>query len=138
MTDLAITAANVKAESNATVDRGQTAGATITAGQVVYEDATTGKLGLADNNAATPPEAKLPIGIALNGASDGQPIAIARGGDVTIGATLIPGTDYFLGDAPGAISPRADITSGETVTLVGLAISATVLRINIAPTGVTL
>jgi hypothetical protein len=136
MTDIAITAANVVKGSNATIEQG-TAGATITAGQVVYKAAATGKYGLADCDSATA-EVKVPRGIALNGASDGQPLAIIRSGSVTIGGTLTPGTAYYLSPVAGGIAPLADVASGDTVVLHGLATSASVLALDIQVSGVTI
>ena len=136
MADLTITAANVLAGTGASVFHGK-AGATVTAGQVVYEDDSTDRFGLADNNSATA-AAKLPAGIGLNGASNGQPLAVHRAGDITIGATLTPGTAYYLSDTPGGICPLADLASGETVVLIGIAKSATVLHVDIQVSGVTL
>lgn len=136
MADLSITAASVVKGSGATVEQG-TAGATITAGQVVYKAAATGKYGLADCDSATA-EVKVPRGIALNGASDGQPLAIVRAGDVTIGATLTPGTAYYLSPVAGGICPLADVASGDNVVLLGLAKSASVLALDIQVSGVTL
>ena len=52
MADLTLTAASVLAGSNATTRLG-TAGATITAGQVVYFDDTTNTFKLADTDSAT-------------------------------------------------------------------------------------
>jgi hypothetical protein len=129
MADLTITAANVIAGSNATKESG-IAGETITAGQAVYKSSTTGKYMKADSNSGTA-EARQARGIALNGASNGQPLVIQRGGDITIGATLTAGTDYYLSDTPGGICPRADIGSGEYVCLLGLAKSTTVLALGI-------
>lgn len=136
MADISITAANVVKGSNAVVEAG-TAGATITAGQVVYKDAADGKYKLADADSATA-AAKAPRGIALNGASDGQPLSIIRSGDVTIGATLTAGTAYYLSPEPGGIAPLADVASGDDVVLIGLAESASVLAVDIQITGVTL
>jgi hypothetical protein len=136
MADLSITAANVVKGSNAVVEAG-TAGATITAGQVVYKDAADGKYKLADADSATA-AAKAPRGIALNGASDGQPLSIIRSGDVTIGATLTAGTAYYLSPVAGGIAPLADVASGDDVVLLGLAESASVLAVDIQITGVTL
>lgn len=129
MVDLTITAANVVISSNATRENG-TAGEAITAGQVVYKAAATGKYMLADNNSATA-EVRQPVGIALNGAAADQPLTIQKSGDITIGATLVAGTDYYLSDTPGGICPRADLGSGEYVCLLGLAKSTTVLAIDI-------
>lgn len=136
MADISITAANVVKGSNAVVEAG-TAGATITAGQVVYKDAADGKYKLADADSATA-AAKAPRGIALNGASDGQPLSIIRSGDVTIGATLTAGTAYYLSPTPGGIAPLADVLSGDDVVLIGLAESTSVLAVDIQITGVTL
>lgn len=134
MTDVSITAANVKPGANAIVAHG-TAGATITAGQVVYLDTTSGKYKLADNDLAA---AKTPTGIALNGASDGQPIAVQVSGDLTAGGTLTAGTAYYLSATAGGICPVADLTTGDNVAQLGLAKSATVLALRIQVPGVTL
>ncbi len=136
MTDLSITAANVVKGANAVTENG-TAGETITAGQPVYKSSTTNKYMKADSNSATA-EAKTARGIALNGASDGQPLQILLKGDVTIGAGLTAGSRYYLSETAGGIQPEADLGSGENVCLLGLAKSATVLAVNIQTPGVTL
>ncbi|MBN9078518.1 MAG: hypothetical protein BGN87_00140 [Rhizobiales bacterium 65-79] len=135
MTDVSITAANVKAGSNAIVDRSGNAGATVTAGEPVYKDATSGKYKLSDCNATG---AKSCDGIALNGASDGQPLAILKGGDITIGGTLVAGTVYCVSATAGGIAPQADITTGDDVIILGVAKSASVLNVHIQTPGVTL
>lgn len=137
MTDLVITPANVIAGSNAQRANG-TAGAAISAGQLIYKDATTKKYLQCDNNAADV-NARKPEGVALNNAALNQPIDLLTSGDITIGATLTAGTDYFLSTAAtGGICPRADVVSGMNVCLIGLAKSATVLAVDIQTPGVTL
>ena len=136
MADISITAANVIKGSNAVVEAG-TAGATITAGQIVYKDADDGRYKLADCDSATV-AAKSPRGVALNGASNGQPLSIARSGDVTIGGTLTAGTAYYLSPVAGGIAPLADVLSGDNVVLLGLAKTTAILTIDIQDTGVTL
>jgi hypothetical protein len=136
MADLTITAASVVKGAGSQVDRG-TAGATITAGQAVYEDAATGKYLLADDNSATA-AARVPKGIALNGASNNQALAVLMSGDITIGAALTPGVAYYLSDTPGGIGPVADLASGEYPCFIGIAESATVLHVDINPSGVAL
>lgn len=136
MTDVSITAANVVAGENASVERG-TAGATITAGQVVYLDSADRRYKLADSNSATA-AARAPRGIALNGAASGQPIAVQTAGDLTIGGTLTAGVAYYLSDSPGGVCPVADIGSGEYSVLLGMAKSASVLAVNIQASGVAL
>lgn len=135
MSDISITAASVVAISD-DIAHG-TAGATITAGQVVYKDSVTGKYLLADNNAATV-AARTPSGIALHGASLNQPLAVLKSGDVTIGGTLTAGVAVYLSGTAGGICPVADLTTGMYPTILGIAESATVLRLNIQPSGVAL
>lgn len=134
MADLTITAASVAKGGNAVVDNG-TAGASVTAGQVVYKDASTGTYKLADSNLAG---ATTPAGIALHAAASGQPLAVQTSGDITIGATLTAGTAYYLSETAGGIQPAADLASGETVAQLGLAKSTTVLALRIILPGVTL
>ena len=136
MVDLAITAASVLAGPGAKRETG-TAGETITAGQPVYLDTSTNRYRLADSNAATE-AARIPRGIALNGAATDQPLTIQTTGDIAIGATLVEGTAYYLSDTPGGIAPRADIGAGEYVCLIGLAKSTSVLGVNIQYSGVSL
>ncbi len=135
MADLTITAASVLADSSATTRNGS-AGATITAGQAVYLDSATGTYKLADSNGAA--AMRSPVGIALNGAAAGQPLAIAMSGPVTIGATMTAGVAYYLSDTPGGICPVADVGSGEYSTVLGFATSTTVLALKIQESGVAL
>ncbi|MDT4867251.1 hypothetical protein FQZ97_1021490 [compost metagenome] len=131
MADIVITAASVLAASDATTEHGR-AGATITAGQVVALETTSGKLVLADADGSQ--IIRRPRGIALNGASDGQPLAIAKSGDVTL-AGMTAGVSYFLSPTPGGIAPRADVLTGDYVTHLGIAKSATVLALDIQYSG---
>src|SRR4051812_13410362 len=110
MADLSITANNVVVAGAAVTEAG-TAGETITAGQPVYRDTSTGKYFKADNNGAAEMIRKA-RGIALNGAALNQPLAIIKSGDLTLGATLTPGTVYYLSDTPGGICPLADVGTG--------------------------
>jgi hypothetical protein len=135
MADITITAANVLAQAGAQLVSGN-ALAAVTAGQVVYRDATTQQFGLADNNGAT--ATRVPVGIALNGAAAGQPLTILTFGSIAIGGTMTAGVAYYLSDTPGGICPVADIATGETATLIGIATSTSILRVDINPSGVTL
>jgi hypothetical protein len=135
MADLTITAASVIAGTGATKKLG-TAGATITAGKVVYLD-SDGNHKLADNNSATA-ALRSPAGIALNGAADGQPLIVLTAGPVTIGATLTAGVAYYLSDTPGGICPVADLATGEYAVIIGIATSTTVLNVDIQESGVAL
>ncbi|GCA51786.1 hypothetical protein KGO5_04243 [Sinorhizobium sp. KGO-5] len=134
MADLTITPSDVVVSSNAVIEHG-TAGTTVTAGQMVYKNTTTGKYELADNNSATA-AVRQPRGIALNGAANGQPLAIQKSGDITLGSVLTAGTAYYLSDTAGGICPLADLATGEYYVLLGLAKSATVLSLDVQYPGV--
>ena len=136
MADLTITAANVIAGAGASlVD--MTAGATVTAGQTVYKEAATGLAKLADCDSGTA-EARTPIGIALNGAATGQPVKVLKSGLITIGATMTAGVTYYQSPVAGGICPIADVLSGDTTVIVGIATSTSVLKVGIVASGVTL
>ncbi len=136
MADVSITAANALLVGGPTDN--MTAGASITAGQVVYKEATTGLAKLADCDSATA-EARTPYGIALHAASTGQPLKVARAGaTVNMGATLTGGTDYWLSGTAGGVAPRADVASGDRVSLIGVATSAANMKLVLLDTGVTL
>ncbi|WP_306049201.1 hypothetical protein [Oceaniradius stylonematis] len=135
MADLTITAANVVRGSGAKVlDR--TAGVAITAGQTVYE-AADGGMQLADCDSATA-AARVPEGIALNDAAANQPVQVLKSGDITIGATLTPGTAYYQSANAGGIAPVADLATGDYPCIVGIAKSASLLSVKIHASGVAL
>lgn len=140
MADLVITPANVVSDTGAVVESG-IAGETIVAGKAVYKStqgASNGKYMLADNNSAVA-EAKVARGIAVNGASLNQPVSVHRHGRITIGGTVVPGQPYYLSETPGGIQPAADLaTAGENVCLIGLAVNATQIDVNIQAPGVTI
>lgn len=136
MSDLSITAANVVAGSGArTVDG--TAGASVTAGQVVYLDSSTNTYKLADCDSATA-AVRSPDGIALHAAASGQPLEVLTRGPVTIGATMTAGVAYYLSPNPGGICPVADVLSGDYPTIIGIATSTTVLDVLFHESGVAL
>lgn len=111
--DLTITAASVVPGARANYVKGGTiAGATITAGQLLYLDSTSGtyKLADADASAAT---ANV-VGYAANSASAGQYVGVVTDDDdMTVGATLSTATPlYVLSATAGGYSPSASIAAG--------------------------
>jgi hypothetical protein len=113
MTDLSITAANVVAGSGAKITAG-TAGATITAGQVLYYDSATSSYKLADTDSAT---------------VAGQPLTFLQSGPITIGATVAVGDVYFLSGTAGGIAPFADVAAGDYPCIIGICTSTSVLDV---------
>ena len=132
MANLTITAASVLAGSGNTQDG--TAGTTITAGQPVYLDATTGTYKLAQND-GTAAEAAV-AGISLHAALAGQPLKIQTTGTLTIGSTVVLGEIYILSATAGALCPCADLVSTNRTVLIGIATSTTVLTLCINNSGV--
>lgn len=134
MTDIAVTAANVIGDGGSPRETG-TAAVAVTAGQAVYLDTTVNKYKLSDSNLAG---AKTVRGIALNNAAINQPLTIQKSGPITIGGTLVKGTNYCQSTTPGGICPQADITTGGDVVVLGVATSTTSLLLNIQVLGITL
>lgn len=126
--DISITAASVVPSSAAKFIT-KIAGATITAGQPVYEDTgDSNKVKLADTDSATA-LARVCLGIAATGASAGQPVRIIREDPaLTIGATVAIGDILILSGTAGGICPAADAATGDYVTFLGVASSTTVIN----------
>lgn len=110
MADIAVTAAQVGLVFPDEAERFDAdALVTITAGQSLYVDPTTGKVGLCDANDAGKEQF---AGIALNGGGAGQGISVLRRGHV-YGYTL-SGMNYaalaYQGDTAGALADAASAT----------------------------
>lgn len=109
MADITVTAAKVGLLDplKATV-RSYIAAETITKGQAVYI-LTTGKVGVADANAAGKQQFR---GIALNGGGAGQAIDVVHDGEVS-GFTLAGNADSlaYLSDTAGALADAAGTMS---------------------------
>lgn len=133
MPNIIQTAANVLQGSDASVIQ-MTAGATIIAGNVLYKDtADSDKVKLAIDTSSA---AALVVGIALNGAVDGQPITVQTRGDINPGGTVVVGQIYVVSSTAGAISEVDDIVTGDWVTILGIGRTSTALPLNIRVSGV--
>lgn len=129
MSAISQTAASVIPGSDA-VRLTVTSGGTITAGMPVYKDASdSNKYKAARANALG---TSVVAGIALNGASNGQPMTIQNSGDINLGATLIVGETYCLSDAvAGQIVPIGDLGSADYPVILGQAETASNLILDI-------
>lgn len=135
MADLTVTAASVAKGTDAVVEHG-IAGATITAGQLVYKDTSdSNKLKLVDVDSATV-LARSASGVALNGGASGQTIAYQTAGQINLGATLATGIVYVGSDTAGGIRPSADNGVGDYTVVVGVAISTSLLKMGLLNSGV--
>lgn len=134
MPDISVTPANVLKGAGARVET-FTAGATITAGQALYKDTTdSNRVKPGDCNSANAVVRTL-LGVALNGASTGQPVQVQTGGRITIGGAVVSGTVYCMSGTPGGIRPVSDNVSGDFVSLIGVGISATQIEMSILNSG---
>lgn len=134
MAALSQTAANVAAGSGSVRQAG-TFGGTITAGMPIYRDAgDSNKLKAARANATGTASV---VGISLNGGANGQPGNYQSSGQINLGATLAVGETYCVSDAvAGQIVPIGDLGSGDYVTILGVAISTSLLQLDIHNSGV--
>lgn len=138
MADISITPASVLSVAGSKRTRGN-AGATVEAGDVVYLDAdASGEYLLADSDAAAAAArgATGKLAFALNGAGDGQPLEVHQEGLLTVGSVLTAGVTYYLSDTPGKICPLGDVTGGDYYVIVGVAVSATQLKVDFQYSGV--
>ena len=130
-TDISITPANV-VPSAAAHRVEATAGATITAGQLIYLDSTDtdtsgkGKAKLSDANGSA--ALRVVDGIAINGASAGQPLVyVTFDPALTIGGSQTVNTILVLSGTAGGLAPAADLASGWYVTVLGVVKTSTTL-----------
>ena len=137
MADVSVISSSVAPlNASTTIVRG-TAGAAVSAGQAVFADPTANYLiKPAQANSQTP--ANNVVGIAVDTAAAGQPIAYASAGDIQFNAAFTQAGVYMLSAAnPGGIAPTSDLVTGNYATLLGIAISPSVLRLGITLTGAT-
>jgi len=114
-----------------------TYGATIAAGQTVYKDtADSDKWKLADCDNTTATAGSGGIGIAVTpGIDTGKGIVATGGSIILVGTTMAVGTNYVVSDTPGGIKPTADQATGDYITNLGNAATATQLDITAVVTG---
>ncbi len=132
---LSVTATSVLPGSDANIADG-IAGASITAGQVLYLDSTTNTLKLAQCDGTTA-EATV-AGIAMNGGATGQTIRYAKGGTITIGGTIAAGTPYVVSATAGGIDAFSALVSTNKVSYIGWASTTAIMTVAINNTGTTL
>ena len=74
-------------------------------------------------------------GITVNGAASGQPIRYQKSGGINVGATLTVGQTYINSTNAGGIAPISDLQTGSYVSILGVATSATNLKLGIINSG---
>lgn len=126
MADLTITVASVAPGTNARIDKSHNAGEALTIGVAVYLSGTDQRWYLSDTDTAEPAAVQYGITVS-NAAAAGQPVCVQYGGRLTVGATIVAGEVYGVGEAAGGIAPKADCAVGEYERILGIAESTTVL-----------
>ncbi|MFY7699611.1 MAG: hypothetical protein ACOVQH_04980 [Burkholderiaceae bacterium] len=110
-------------------------GATIAAGQPVYQDTTDSLWKLA--SCASTSAVAAAKGIAMTpGVSGGYGIVATGGSIILVGTTAAVGMDYHVGATAGTIVPTADLASTNYNTHLGVAATATQLDLYIKATGI--
>lgn len=132
MADLTQTPGNVKLVAGTAALVG-TAGESLTQGQPAYE--ASGKWFRCDAN-DTAVKANCRVIVLTPAALDEQVVLARAGSEVNLGATLAVGTVYAVSANVGAIAPVADLTTGDYVTILGVAKSTSVLAFDPLVSGV--
>ena len=133
MADITVTVASVVRNETGVEDHG-IAGATIAQGMTLYKDSSASDQlkGAITTTAAT----ANCVGIALNAARSGQPVAFCRKGSMNPGGTVAVGTVYIVSVNAGGIAPITDVLTGQFVTVLGVGTATNAIDINLQASGV--
>jgi hypothetical protein len=137
--DLVITAANVKTGTGAAVTANLQGSVATTQGQSVYQNASTpAQWALAQaTTSLLSGVGSNGVGVAVNACSANQLLSVQTAGQITIGATVVADVFYVVSAAvAGNIAPIADMGAGNFTTMLGYAISTTVIQLSVLVTGI--
>lgn len=110
-------------------------GGTTAAGVPVYEDSADNEHKATDANLSA--AAATAKGITITpGIDAGNGLIATRGSIILVGTTMAVGTTYYCGPTAGQIIPAADLATGDYVTRLGTAATATQLDLDIEATGI--
>lgn len=129
MADITIAQASVVPQPGAVIVRDGFIGASITAGNPMWFDEATQTFKNAD--AATNAAQAMLAGLALSTMFAGQPASRLVQGDLAVGAVLTVGQTYVLSSNSGRIAPITDVATGMWVSIIGIAISTSILRVGL-------
>lgn len=110
-----------------------TYGAAVTSGDILYRNSADGKYYQAQSSSAA---AAAAVAIAVKSAGTDELGLIISAGEYDFGATLVVGQVYCVGNAAGSLVPYSDLTTGDYVTIVGVATGADELSISWCVSGV--
>lgn len=131
MANLTQTAANVAIGARTTKTQTVQVGEAVTQGQPLFRDSSNSKWYQCDANDGISKARCGAIALTAAGADGFALVAIPSGTTgqslVNLGATLVVGQVYCVSATKGAIAPYADLTTGDYVTILGVARSASLL-----------
>lgn len=131
MVDYVVTPANVQPTGSLNIGTNP-AGAAVTAGQPLRLSGGQVFPAQADDVATS-----VVAGIALNDAATGQPVNHTRTGTINMGATFAVGDVVVLSAAAaGGIAPVADLATTNAVSILGVATTAALLKMEFNNSGV--
>ena len=134
MADVTVSTADVQAPSGVSAQSGYNAGEAIDAGEAIYLDSSTSTMKLSDADGSATSAC---IGIAVNSAATGQPVQwIKTGNTITLSSNFTIGQVYVVSGTAGKIAPYSDLTTGDYVTILGVATTASTLKLTIIESGV--
>lgn len=111
-------------------------GEAVTQGQVGYQDGTNKKYYKADSNGAAATNAAATVVFITAASTDGFALVLKAGGKLKANAVFTKGQVYCVGSTAGAIVPISDLTTGDYVTIVGVADSTTTIPLMMVATGI--
>lgn len=135
MANYTVVVADIEVKSLASRVRVVQFGEAGTQGKTVYQRATDQKYYLADANDTVEKAQVKGVLLTKVSAADGYGV-ILESGEIDLGGTAAVGETYYQSDTAGAISPDADLASGEYVTRVGYGKAADNIVLDIHATGV--
>lgn len=135
MADLSVTAADVGVSDSSGSLIIVQAGEAVTQGQPGYLDSNDSKYYQTDADASA--TAANAAGVFMTAASaDGYAVLARTGVTVDLGATLTVGETYVVSPNKGGIMPVGDLATGDYVTTLGVATTASKLPLDISASGV--
>lgn len=128
--DVSVIIANVNGVVSGNTYSDGVANAAIIVGQMIHQKAGDGYWYPAQSNTTGEVSGSTAVGIALNSAPGaGQPVRVFKSGKINPGNTgLVVGQTYVMSVNLGGIAPNTDLVTGNYVTSIGVAISASQLQ----------
>jgi len=124
MAAVTITAGNVALSDTGQTYLVGTLGGTVTQGQVVRVN--NGAYVAANNTTSADADC---AGVAITKGDSGDACLIVTKGKIAAGGTLTLGQEYYVGNSAGTYGPQSDVTAGDYISAIGIAVSTNELYV---------